>query len=92
MSAGLHLNSMSIFKKRVISVTHDRVWGVVSSVVWLVEGRVQLKPFRQVWVGQEQLAIDHSISIARTDGFVSNFLIVPSSYKKAAFVGFSQRC
>jgi hypothetical protein len=53
--------SILVNHKRVMSVTHKSVQGVESGVVVLVDGSVQLKSFRQVWVGHKQSAIDHNI-------------------------------
>jgi hypothetical protein len=63
--------------------TTKGVQGVESGVVVLVDGSVQLKPFRQVWVGHKQSAIDHNINIARLlHGFISIYMIVPSVWVK----------
>ncbi len=66
-----------------MSVTHKRAEVVESGVVVLVDGSVQLKPFRQVWVGHKQSAIDHNINIARLlHGFISISMTVPSVWVK----------
>jgi hypothetical protein len=77
------VNKPSILRKRVMSVTHKRAEVVESGVVVLVDGSVQLKPFRQVWVGHKQSAIDHNINIARLlHGFISISMTVPSVWVK----------
>jgi hypothetical protein len=75
--------SILVDHKRVMSVTHKRAEGVESGVVGLVDGSVQLKPFRQVWAGHKHSAIDHNINIARLlHGFISISMIVPSVWVK----------
>jgi len=75
--------SILVNHKRVMSVTHKRAQGVESGVVVLVDGSVQLKPLRLVWVGHKQSAIDHNINIVRLlHGFISISTIVPSVWVK----------
>jgi hypothetical protein len=70
-----------------MSVTHKRAQGVESGVVAPGDGSVQLKPFRQVWVGHKQSAIDHNINIARLlHGFISISMIVPSFWVKKLLI------